>query len=1107
MAGIGSLSAPFSKVVRARPDRRVLLSAAMTATALVGSARGQELPVLGVTGAHDPSTIIQEGTNYYYYVTGQGIVARTSTNLTNWNNGTTVFSTQPAWTSTAVPGNTGDFWAPDVIFRNNQYYMYYSVSTFGSQVSAIGLATSPTLNPTDPNYGWTDQQAVIQSTNGSAYNTIDPSLLQNSDGTLWMSFGSFWNGIYLAQLNPTTGKLLAGTSITNIAENNSNNSNSYFNGIEASYLLQHDGFYYLFENWGACCDGVSSTYNIRVGRSTSINGPYVDENGVALTAGGGSLFLASDGNQIGPGQFSFFTNGTQQEFGYHYYDGNTNGAPTEGIRDLFWTASDWPSIAAVNPNWVGGTNANWSTAANWSDTVPNAAGSIANFVSATAANRSITIDGGTKTVATLNFNSTGSYTIGSATGNGLILDSGNTNDTTINVEFGSHTIAAPITAKENLSVDVILSTSQLILGSVSGLGLNKYGVGTVSLSATNSYTSNVLVHQGTLDITGTVTAGSFNSIGQVAGDTGVMNVHGSGSFTSASDLNIGDTGASNTPATGTLNLSGSGQITINSGGGFYVGSGFSSNTEANGTVFQSGGTLTANGTTDGGFTIGGRTSKLAIGIYNLSAGTVNANTNVWDGGFGTGTMNQTGGTFQSALFLSIGRQTGGKGIWNISAGTLNQTNSADWLVVGEAGTGTLNISGTAQVTTAGVIKIGQTGGTGTINLDGGTLITPAIQQGTGAANFDFSGGTLKPSTSTTAFMPTTVTTKVQAGGAIIDTNGFNITIPTALRHDTTLGTNPDGGLSKNGLGTLTLSGAESYTGATTVNNGTLTLATGSSLISTSVTVATGATLNANAGSLSSLTKLNSNGATTFGSNPNSGILPLTLAGLTVGSSGAVTASSPSSHTNRTVLVTGALSFSNPSSGTLNLTSNDLIVHNGSASTIFNEIAQGQTTSATPAGITSSVVATGAANTALGMELNDDGTGTNTPLMTTFDGQPVGDTDVLVKYTFAGDADLSGTIDATDYSLIDNGFTNQLTGWRNGDFNYDGVVNGDDYTLIDNAFNTQGTTTFAALPATPSEMIATDTAQIATAIPEPGSLALVSILAGGLLMRRRRELLQ
>ena len=87
---------------------------------------------------------------------------------------------------------------------------------------------------------------------------------------------------------------------------------------------------------------------------------------------------------------------------------------------------------------------------------------------------------------------------------------------------------------------------------------------------------------------------------------------------------------------------------------------------------------------------------------------------------------------------------------------------------------------------------------------------------------------------------------------------------------------------------------------------------------------------------------------------------------------------------------------------------------------------------------------------------------------------VTNTDVLVKYTYYGDADLSGTVTSADYILIDNGFNNHSTGWHNGDFNYDGVVNGDDYTLIDNAYNTQNLGSFAAI-GSPAEMIASNTA--------------------------------
>jgi len=143
-------------------------------------------------------------------------------------------------------------------------------------------------------------------------------------------------------------------------------------------------------------------------------------------------------------------------------------------------------------------------------------------------------------------------------------------------------------------------------------------------------------------------------------------------------------------------------------------------------------------------------------------------------------------------------------------------------------------------------------------------------------------------------------------------------------------------------------------------------------------------------------------------------------------------------------------------------------------------------------------------TALGVIVNDDGMGSSNPLYTTFDGIPTVDGDILVKYTYYGDANLDGKVDGSDYSRIDSNYLSEQTtgssisGWFNGDFNYDGVVNGSDYTLIDNAFNSQG--------ALISSQIATPTAQIAaggtSAVPEPTMLGLLGVTAIGLLGRRR-----
>ncbi len=160
------------------------------AVSFIGMARASNPTLMrGNLGIHDPSAIIKCKNLYYIFGTGQGIISKSSSDREFWTAGPSVFANAPAWTSNAVPGFTGFFWAPDITFRNNQYYLYYAVSTFGSQVSGIGLATNPTLDPTDPSYLWTDQGPVIQSTNGSAFNTIDPCVLQDARTNLGMSFG------------------------------------------------------------------------------------------------------------------------------------------------------------------------------------------------------------------------------------------------------------------------------------------------------------------------------------------------------------------------------------------------------------------------------------------------------------------------------------------------------------------------------------------------------------------------------------------------------------------------------------------------------------------------------------------------------------------------------------------------------------------------------------------------------------------------------------------------------------------------------------------------------------------------------------------------------
>jgi hypothetical protein len=310
--------------------------------AFLGVGRGAaQIPLQGDFYVHDPSPMNKCDGRYYIYFTGQDITSISSADKINWAAGPSVFNAghAPLWTTNAAPGFTGFFWAPDVISLNGGYSLYYAVSTFGSQVSAIGLATNSTLDPTAPGYQWVDQGSVIQSENGASYNAIDPSALLLANGELWMSFGSFWGGIEMIQLNPQTGKRISANSpIYSIATHPPSTA------IEGSYLVQNGGFYYLFVNWDTCCDGVDSTYNIRVGRSASITGPYLDQNGVSMDSGGGTLFLESTGRFIGPGQAGLLIEAQTNWFTYHYYDGNNEGTPTLGLGQMTWSASGWPQL-------------------------------------------------------------------------------------------------------------------------------------------------------------------------------------------------------------------------------------------------------------------------------------------------------------------------------------------------------------------------------------------------------------------------------------------------------------------------------------------------------------------------------------------------------------------------------------------------------------------------------------------------------------------------------------------------------------------------------------------------------------------------------------------
>ncbi|HEX3719926.1 MAG TPA: arabinan endo-1,5-alpha-L-arabinosidase [Verrucomicrobiae bacterium] len=287
--------------------------------------------------AHDPSTVVKCRDEYWVFCTGHGIPSYHSKDLRAWEPGPRVITNAILWIADAVPQNSGrDFWAPDIIHQGDKYLLYFAVSTWGKNTSAIGLMTNPTLNTNDSRYKWTDQGIVVQSHATNDFNTIDPAVCRDSQGKLWLAFGSFWTGIKLIELNPATG--------LRISPNSRMYSLAHSDKIEASYIYPHDGFYYLFVNWGQCCRGIHSTYNIRVGRSANITGPYLDKNGADMLLGGGALFLTTQGDFIGPGHAGIVSDGSRDWFSCHFYDAKLGGRPTLGILPLHWASDGWPQI-------------------------------------------------------------------------------------------------------------------------------------------------------------------------------------------------------------------------------------------------------------------------------------------------------------------------------------------------------------------------------------------------------------------------------------------------------------------------------------------------------------------------------------------------------------------------------------------------------------------------------------------------------------------------------------------------------------------------------------------------------------------------------------------
>jgi len=299
----------------------------------------------GDTRIHDPSAIDVEG-HWVSFQTGQegglyqgAILLKTSPDGINWSNAGAIGKGVPKWAEAVLGYKSRNIWAPSISVRDGTYYLYYSISSFGLNQSAIGLMTNSAFDPANPGVGWQDQGEVLHSTLKGDWNAIDPFRIDSGDGRAWLSFGSYWSGIKLRELDPKSGKLLtADTPTFDLAAHG-------HGSIEASSILEHDGKFYLFVSYDQCCQGIASTYRIMVGRADAVTGPYSGKTGTPMLKSGATQLQARIGRYIGPGGQEPVKTPSGDVLIYHYYDGDDGGTSKLQIAPITWTDDGWPELA------------------------------------------------------------------------------------------------------------------------------------------------------------------------------------------------------------------------------------------------------------------------------------------------------------------------------------------------------------------------------------------------------------------------------------------------------------------------------------------------------------------------------------------------------------------------------------------------------------------------------------------------------------------------------------------------------------------------------------------------------------------------------------------
>ena len=279
-----------------------LLAAASAAYASSPKKKPSVIPVDKVM-THDP-VMAKQGDTYYLFATGHGISVMSSKDLKNWKFEKPVFEKAPQWAVETVKGYNGHTWAPDIIFHN-------------------GL-------------------------NRDMWNAIDPNIIIDENGTPWMNFGSFWDGIKMVKLTPDMNGVAQPEEWYSLSRRqrtfNLDEENAGDGAVEAPFIMKHGDYYYLFVSFDYCCKGLKSDYKVMVGRSKTVTGPYLDKDGKAMNKGGGSLVIQGNKDYAGVGHNAAYHLDGKDYFISHAYSVAEEGAPKLIIREMTWTPDEWPVV-------------------------------------------------------------------------------------------------------------------------------------------------------------------------------------------------------------------------------------------------------------------------------------------------------------------------------------------------------------------------------------------------------------------------------------------------------------------------------------------------------------------------------------------------------------------------------------------------------------------------------------------------------------------------------------------------------------------------------------------------------------------------------------------